>query len=369
MPELETIGAFARRVGLTPSALRFYDECGLLLPAVVEPGSGYRRYGEEQTARAVLLRRLREAQLPLASARRVLDGEREDAVEELRAHLERLAREYDPARRAVVQLLADLGDATAAAGGVRECRVVLAGADLAAAARQVGPFAVLPPAVPGATHLGLACVRVEVVAEEVTLVASDRVHLAVRTVVPWVVEGPGAAVCVPAARLLDVAGWIAAQHEVTATVGADEAVTLAGDGGQRRVLTAAAVPYPDWRSILGRLPRPRARAVLDRRALLGELDADDVRAVVVTVDPGRGSTSLQRAGEAPVELPGTCTGETMVVRYDPRVLAAGLASGVGPDAVLELVAPDQPVVVRSADAGSATTLVMPLGDADPDPAR
>lgn len=33
---LLTIGAFARAVGLTPTALRHYDECGLLRPAQVD---------------------------------------------------------------------------------------------------------------------------------------------------------------------------------------------------------------------------------------------------------------------------------------------------------------------------------------------
>jgi len=32
-PDLLTIGDFARAVGLTASALRHYDECGLLIPA------------------------------------------------------------------------------------------------------------------------------------------------------------------------------------------------------------------------------------------------------------------------------------------------------------------------------------------------
>ena len=39
-----TIGVFARRVGLTPSALRFYDDCGVLRPAHVDDATGYRYY-------------------------------------------------------------------------------------------------------------------------------------------------------------------------------------------------------------------------------------------------------------------------------------------------------------------------------------
>ncbi len=40
--ELLLIGAFGRLVGLTPSALRFYDDCGLLQPASVDPATGDR---------------------------------------------------------------------------------------------------------------------------------------------------------------------------------------------------------------------------------------------------------------------------------------------------------------------------------------
>ncbi|MFF3735417.1 MerR family DNA-binding transcriptional regulator, partial [Streptomyces sp. NPDC002476] len=36
------IGVFAQRSGLTPSALRFYADSGLLPPAEVDPVTGYR---------------------------------------------------------------------------------------------------------------------------------------------------------------------------------------------------------------------------------------------------------------------------------------------------------------------------------------
>ncbi|MGP3915848.1 MerR family DNA-binding transcriptional regulator [Nonomuraea sp. 10N515B] len=41
---LLTIGAFARAARLSPKALRLYDELGLLRPAAVDGGSGYRFY-------------------------------------------------------------------------------------------------------------------------------------------------------------------------------------------------------------------------------------------------------------------------------------------------------------------------------------
>jgi DNA-binding transcriptional MerR regulator len=45
------ISEFARAGNVTVRALRFYDELGLLSPAYVVPGNGYRRYSPTQFAR------------------------------------------------------------------------------------------------------------------------------------------------------------------------------------------------------------------------------------------------------------------------------------------------------------------------------
>ena len=58
--EFLTIGVFARESGLTPSALRFYDDCGLLAPASIDAQSGYRYYTRAQSQRANIIRQLRE---------------------------------------------------------------------------------------------------------------------------------------------------------------------------------------------------------------------------------------------------------------------------------------------------------------------
>lgn len=63
---LLTIGAFARTAGLTPKALRLYDDLGLLPPAAVDPDSGYRLYEPAQLDRARLIARLRGIGMPLA---------------------------------------------------------------------------------------------------------------------------------------------------------------------------------------------------------------------------------------------------------------------------------------------------------------
>lgn len=91
---LLSIGQFARAAGLTAKALRHYDAVGLLTPAVVEAGNGYRRYRVEQLATARLIRKLRALDLPVAEVRRLLDlhtGDSDALTAELIAHRGRLA--------------------------------------------------------------------------------------------------------------------------------------------------------------------------------------------------------------------------------------------------------------------------------------
>ncbi|MCP2256603.1 protein phosphatase [Streptoalloteichus tenebrarius] len=68
-----SIGEFAQASGLTPKALRLYDELGLLPPAHVDPRSGYRSYDPSQLARAKLVLWLRGLGMPLARIRVVCD--------------------------------------------------------------------------------------------------------------------------------------------------------------------------------------------------------------------------------------------------------------------------------------------------------
>ncbi len=66
MDERMTIGEFAVAAGLTPKALRLYDELGLLRPAQVDPTTGYRSYVPAQLERARLVAALRRVGMPLA---------------------------------------------------------------------------------------------------------------------------------------------------------------------------------------------------------------------------------------------------------------------------------------------------------------
>lgn len=67
-----TIAQFADRTGISPSALRFYERKGLLVPAR-RLENGYRVYAPEQVAEAQLINSLRQADVSLADIGRFLD--------------------------------------------------------------------------------------------------------------------------------------------------------------------------------------------------------------------------------------------------------------------------------------------------------
>jgi serine/threonine protein phosphatase PrpC len=95
---LLTIGAFAQGAGLTPKALRLYDQVGLLPPAAVDPESGYRLYDPEQLPRARLVAQLRRIGMPLAKIRTVCALEPAAAAEAIIAYWQQVTA--DTATRA-----------------------------------------------------------------------------------------------------------------------------------------------------------------------------------------------------------------------------------------------------------------------------
>lgn len=101
---LMTIGEFARDAGLTPKALRLYDDLGLLLPAEVDQHSGYRRYAPAQLERARLVAALRLLGMPLARIKQVVDFSHAAAAQEVEAYWAQV--EADTAtRRGIVTTL------------------------------------------------------------------------------------------------------------------------------------------------------------------------------------------------------------------------------------------------------------------------
>lgn len=335
-----TISAFARRVGLTPSALRFYDDCGLLRPAEVDDGNGYRYYAPEQEARAVLLRDLREIDLPLADVRVVLNGGPGDTAAVVTAHLSNVEHKAEVARQAAARIL---GSLPSSAGG---CQVTLGGPELASAIRQVVVAAARTD-----EFVALACVLLELRDDEVTVVATDRYRLSIRKLHPQSFAGSPGSLLVRADELGGLARWAAAGAEVRIESGDHGAALVRG--GEVRQLAVVSAEFPAYQSILAGLAPPACRVVVDRLKLLALLSdgtvALDIDSETVTV------TGPGGAGQ----LDAITSGSPVRLGFDGALLADALTASVGPDVLLEITAPERPVVVRSADQGTFTTLVMP----------
>ncbi|MFW5418177.1 MerR family transcriptional regulator [Nocardiopsis sp. CNT-189] len=345
---LMSIGAFARRVGLAPSALRFYDDCGMLHPARVDAGTGYRYYSAEQEPRAVLLRRLREAGMPLTGASAVLDGPREEARAVLEAHAARARDTAEAARAAVGEILRGLEGAAAA-------RAVVGGAELAGAVRQVAPSAASGPDREEFPALGR--VLIELDGEEVRLAATDRYRLAVRTLRPLSLDGPRRRILVGTEELTAAAAWAVRLPEVRIEADGQGARLLGGD--LSHPLPASEEEFPDYRLVLDGLPAARHRIIADRSALRTAL-AEPGAADPVVLRTGGGRLTLAAPGREAAELPAVCTGPPLDIAFAVRTLLPAVDSAIGPDVLLEVSGPDAPVLVRSADQGSFTTLVMPV---------
>jgi protein phosphatase len=155
--ELLTIGAFARLSGLTPKALRLYDDLSLLPPARVGPESGYRFYHPAQLAQARLVAWLRRLGMPLARIRVVCGLDPAAAAAEVAAYWAECDADHAARRDLAMVLLNELAGkethvsaagtleiryaAGTDAGLVRECNedAAYAGPHLLAVADGFGP--------------------------------------------------------------------------------------------------------------------------------------------------------------------------------------------------------------------------------------
>ncbi|MGW2630275.1 MerR family transcriptional regulator [Streptomyces chattanoogensis] len=392
--ELLGIGAFARRVGLAPSALRFYDDCGVLRPDRVDEATGYRYYGAGQTPRGVRLRRLRAAGLPLVDVAVVLDGPEEAARGVLRAHLERTRRTADEAQAVVEGFLREVsGDP-----GGRGVRARVDGAELAGAVRQVTSAAAVGAVREEFPVLG--CLLLELIDGEVRLVATDRYRLAVRVLRATDFEGGPRKVLLGAEEAQDLAEWavrrMAVEVECDAEVGNTPDAAYAGgatgtagfrlrgageserweppqEKGRHQEREQGRHPFPDpeefpdYRLILEGLEAGRDRIIVDRNGLRDAVAGRGGVASLVTSAGQDGEPELEVTGgeREPVRLRAVFHvkhGAVPRIAFDPAVLVPALEAGVGPDALLEIASADRPVVVRSADQGSFTTLAMPVSE-------
>jgi len=347
-----TIGEFSRRVGVTPSALRYYDDCGLLVPAETDPRTGYRFYAPGQQRRAVLIRLLRDAGLALSDVRRIL-AVPDDAAQVIADHDARIAAEADAASaalRSATRLLTG--------PGAPDTSVSLSGPQLASGVRQITPAVDRS----GGQEV-LAGVLVEIDAEEVRLVASDRYRLAMRTLPVLWADGGTARMTVATAALQRLIPALLRADVVDLRAGSSGLTCVVGD--HKHLLDGWNGEFPDYRTMLEQWVHADAKLVVDRAALLGSLEP--ALGDLARIGPVDDSTVRVAVREGAARtLACAWIGPHFDTWFAAAHLAEALTASVGPDVIIELGADALPAVVRSADHGSYTTLVMPRRHVRPD---
>ncbi|SCL60513.1 DNA polymerase III beta subunit, C-terminal domain [Micromonospora yangpuensis] len=355
--DLHSIGEFARASGLSVSALRFYDRSGILTPALVDPATGYRWYADEQVLPARLVAGLRRVGMPLADIAAALRRRDEPAAVHrlLDAHLRRLEDGLTDARRELARVRALLEPV----GAASTTRLVLSGAELAAAVDAVRFAAGVDPDLPM-----LAGVLVDVDSDEVRLVATDRHRLAVART-PARVAGAAVRALLPLGAVDELRALLATGPDGTVSVEIAPSTVAAVVGD--RTIRATALPYdfPDYRRLLRRTVDDREvrRIPFDVPALRAALHAVPVVVrehdgvahplTVLGVDAHDGLRPLTPA-EASV-----ADGELRIGVNKGYLLDALDAAGDA-QLVLELDGPVTPLAIRRPTRPGTFSVLMPI---------
>src|SRR6478672_1637778 len=103
------IGDFSRMTHLSVVTLRHYHEVGLLIPAEIDPQSGYRFYEPGQVRIAQVIRRFRDLGMPLDQIREVLQAPDTAARNQvIAAHLRRMESQLALTQSVVASLRSQL---------------------------------------------------------------------------------------------------------------------------------------------------------------------------------------------------------------------------------------------------------------------
>ena len=327
--DMRGIGDMARVSGLTVRALRFYDSAGVLVPAEVDPFTGYRRYRDDQVRAARLVASLRRVGMPIAeitaAVRALPDAAAVGAL--IEKHLCRLEDGLADARRELSH-----------ARTLLELEILMTTVTLPA-----GAFAAAVAAVRFAagTDPGLlGGVLLEAGDGSLTLVATDRFRLAVASTTA-VVEGPPIRVVVPADALPDKAGTLTLEPG-RVTVDGAEITPIEGD-------------YPDFRRLVRQPGGPRV-----------QVDVAELRAAVesqpVVMREHEGSpyplVILNRELRTATEQEWAADVDGHVAVNRDFLLQALDAGGAG-QLVLELDGPIHPLAVRVPEH-DRFSLLMPV---------
>jgi DNA polymerase III sliding clamp (beta) subunit (PCNA family) len=351
------IGEMARASGLTVSALRFYDQAGVLVPAFVDPETGYRWYSQDQILPARLVAGLRRVGMPLPEIVGILArrGDRTAIARLLDAHLRRLEDGLADARRELsrVRALIDHEESAMTVPGT-PTRMMLLSADLAAALDAVRFAVSNDPDLPV-----LGGVLLDVEDGVLRLVATDRYRLAIAEAPVRAVTGPVTSTVAPA-RLLD---------EARASLDDGGNVTLAFDAAGIRLdgpgwqFTGPCLDldFPDYRRL--RHVRGPHRVTIDVAAFRDALSAGATRTVVRDQDGVTCQVSvlaLDNEGRLSVAPPdATGPDGPLQVGVNREFLLDALGASGRSQLVLELDGPITPLALRVPGDDRTLSMLMP----------
>ncbi|MEU5591492.1 MerR family transcriptional regulator [Streptomyces sp. NPDC020298] len=356
---MRSIGEMARDSGLGVSALRFYDRAGVLVPAWVDPVSGYRWYDPGQLEEARVLARLRRAGMPLADIRLVLagwSGADTDLVRGLlQAHLRRLELGLADARSefSTLRALLDHRENPMTSLSTATVHLSVSATELAAALDAVRFAAGSDPDLPM-----LAGVLFDIEGEGLSVAATDRYRMAVARAATTGYDGPRVQAIVPLPLADAMRALLQGEEPVRLAVDGERVSLEAGDrqtAGRR-----LDHDFPDYRRLV-QLP-PGRRALVDVAAFREALETGPVRASELREQDGErcdvGVLRVADDGTAILCEDGDDDQHNVGVNRD--FLLDALAAGDRSELILELGAPTAPLAIRRPDDERTFSVLMPI---------
>ncbi|MFB7241622.1 DNA polymerase III subunit beta [Streptomyces populi] len=356
---MRSIGEMGRDSGLSVSALRFYDRSGVLVPAWVDPVSGYRWYDPGQLEEARLLARLRRAAMPLADIRLVLAGWSSadtDLVRRLlQTHVRRLEAGLSDARNefSTLRALLESREKPMTSPSTAVVRLSVPAPELADALDAVRFAASRDPELPM-----LAGVLFDIEGGTLDVVATDRYRMAVARACTDGYTGTRVQTIVPTPLVDAMRALLNGGEPARLAVDGDRVTLESGDGQTAgRCLDH---DFPDYRRLV-RTPDGR-EALVDTAAFR---EAVRTGPVVTSEASGPGGTAadislLEVTADGTVTFGEDRWGDQNQVAVNREYLLHALDAGARDRLVLEVGAPTAPIAIRRPDDEHAFSILMPV---------